>query len=368
MSATELVTNNETSHLDELIKLFSEDTKHIIITSPFLAKNMSSILDNINFQKIETFELITTFKPKDKEQLTKPFSIKQIFDYFKNNNIKTELKIHISNELHGKAYISKRTKQNAAIVTSANLTTNGLTKNKEWGILTEDNRIIDKLENEIFESIEYCDLTYNQICKAVLFAKQYESEHPDWIAMPDIFSDILESVYSVDDKNNSNTQYFLKPIGTSEYPINIEDKTDYSHTHENLHFSKKGIPKSIRKGDCVIVYAIPAGAVVSYYKVTGGAQKSTLNEIKLEPWKERWPWFVESRNISPRYGEVWWRHNIKYKDLLKEFLNKHPETPATYAGGRTLGTLNFGSDNVHITKEFGEFLISKINSQIEETS
>jgi len=177
----------------------------------------------------------------------------------------------------------------------------------------------------------------------------------------DIISDILESVYSVEDVSNNDPQYFLKPVGVTESPILLEDQRDFSELHQNLHFSKRK-PKGVRKGDVLITVAVTAGALLSYFKVTGGLQEVTEDEILRDSWKERWPWYMEGRNLSPKFGAQWWIHNIQRKDVFNEFLELYPGIPVTSAGGFSLGTLNYGGDKVKITKEFGDFLISKIEN------
>jgi hypothetical protein len=202
-----------------------------------------------------------------------------------------------------------------------------------------------------------------EIKRACLFADQYNRDHLDWGKKPDIFSDILDKVYSVEDESNTNPQYFLKPVGVSESPILLEDEKEFTDLHENLHFSKKK-PKGVRKGDVLITVAVTAGSLLSYYKVTGGLQEVTQEEVARDRWKERWPWYMEGRNLSPQFGGEWWVHNIQRKDALNEFLEKYPGVPVTSAGGFSLGTINYGGDKVKITKEFGDFLISKIKDAI----
>lgn len=343
--------------------LVGDEADRLVIASPFLASDITSLLLELSFGKIHLFELITTFKPKDAEQLTKPFVLKELFEYFSNNHPKTKLQIHVDNSLHGKIYMATKGQCRKMIVTSANFTRNGLSNNHEWGLSTADDEIIDTVITDLFDSIEYHDVTYTQIKKACLFAEQYNKDHPDWVKKPDIFSDILESVYSVEDESNTNPQYFLKPMGVSESPILLEDERDFSGLHENLHFSKRK-PKGVRKGDVLITVAVTAGSLLSYYKVTGGLQEVTQEEIARDSWKERWPWYMEGRNLSPQFGGQWWVHNIQRKDALYEFLEKHPGVAVTSAGGFSLGTLNYGGDKVKITKEFGDFLISKIEGAI----
>ncbi len=365
MAEVFIISNTTGNHLDKLKALYKSATDRIVIVSPFLAANISALLKEFDFSGVNTLELITTFKPADAEQLTKPRVLKEFLDFFKSKYHKMKVKVHVDNHLHGKLYLSLSGNKKSLILSSANFTRSGLSDNHEWGLSLDDNAIIDTLVEEVFDSIGYFDVTYNQIVKACLFAEQYAKNFPDWTRKPNISSDILESVYSVDDTKNTEPKYFLKPIGHSDSPILLEEMRDFSDLHQNLHFSKRK-PQGVRKGDYVITTAVGPGSLLSYFKVTGGLQHVTDDEIKRDGWKERWPWYMEGRNQSPEFGGQWWVHNIRRQDALNEFLQKHQRTPVTYAGGYGLGTINRGNDKVRITKEFGDFLISQIEGAIKE--
>lgn len=359
MAEIRMVSNSGINHLGELKKLFQSNAERLIIASPFLATNISKLLTEFSFSEIKLIELITTFKPSDPEQLTKPKILKEFFEYFTSNHPNIKIKLHVDNHLHGKLYISMHGSNRSLILGSANFTRNGLCNNHEWGVFIEDDAVIDSIVDDLFDSIEYQDVTYHQISKACLFAEQYTSEHPDWTKTPDVVSDILERIYTVEDSGNTDPQYFLKPIGHTELPILLEEQHDFSDLHQNLHFSKK-MPKGVKKGDIVITTAIGAGSLLSYFKVTGGLHHATEEEISKDEWKERWPWYMEGRNQSTQFGGEWWVHNIRRQDALNEFLERYPGVPVTYAGGFGLGTISRGNDKVKITREFCKFLISKI--------
>ncbi len=363
MPEVNMVSNTEGSHLDELKTLFYLNATRLIIVSPFLASNFKKLLEEFNFDNIESIELVTTLKPKDPEQLTKPYLLKEYFEYFKNKHPKIKIQLHVDNYLHGKIYISTNKENHIAILGSANFTRNGLCKNHEWGVKLNDYDVICNIIEDLFNSIEYPDVTYNQIKKACLFADHYRKEYPEWIKKPDIVSDILETIYAVDDSSNTEPKYFLKPIGHSESPVLLEDQRDFSDLHQDLHFSKKR-PKGVGKGDIVITVAVGGGALLSYFKVTGALHQATDDEIAVDLWKERWPWYMEGRNQSEKFSREWWVHNIQRRDALNEFLKNNPKIPVTFAGGYNLGTLNRGNDKVRITKEFGDFLISKIENSV----
>lgn len=357
-----LVSNITGEHKKCIQELLSFDKSEFIIVSPFLASEMEAFLDEFDFKNLRCIDLITTFKPKDTEQLTKPFQLKTFLSYFKNRYPQIKVSIHVNNDLHGKLYISK-SHEKRMIVTSANFTRNGMSINHEWGIILKNEDVIEAALEEVYSGIDYAEISAHQIDKACLFAEGNIKENPHWNKKPVITSDILKSVYSDFSSENSDPKFFLKPIGTSENPITLAGQQDFSGLHQKLHFSKKK-PLGVRKGDYIITTAVGAGSLLSYFKVTGSIQLVAEEQIRKEPWLERWPWFVEGRNHSTNFGRCWWEHNLKRQSLLEEFKDKFPGVPVTHAGGFSLGTINMGNDKVRITKEFADFLIGKIQ-QVE---
>ena len=47
---------------------------------------------------------------------------------------------------------------------------------------------------------------------------------------------------------------------------------------------------------------------------------------------------------------------------MDEFLTKYPGKHMTAVGTDTIGALKWGRDKLHITKDFGMFIIEKIDS------
>ncbi|MGL1919792.1 MAG: phospholipase D family protein [Hyphomicrobiales bacterium] len=359
-----LTSNIVENHKDSVQKILSECDDGFVIVSPFLASKMDSFLDEFDFSGVQRLDMITTFKGRDVEQLTKPFQLRNFLNYFKNNYPKMKVYIHINNKLHGKLYISAALIKKM-IVTSANFTMNGMHKNHEWGVVVEDPDIVKEALEEVLESIEYPELTLNQLNKACMFAEANIKVNPDWEQKIKITSDILKSVYSDADPQNDDPQYFLKPIGHTKKPITLDGRENFSNLHQELHFAKR--PSGVRKGDFIITTAVGAGSLLSYFRVTGGIQEVTRKQLENNLELKRWPWFVEGRNNSVKFGKAWWLHNIRRQDILEEFKNLYPGTTVTFVGGFGLGTIKMGNDKVRISQEFGKFLINRI-IEFEELS
>ncbi|EGQ7791303.1 hypothetical protein ICR45_003438 [Vibrio cholerae] len=353
-----LLSNINNSQIENLKLIIKENNNKLVIVSPYLADDMKLFLDNFDFSLVKTIELITTFKPRDIEQISKPYQLKDFFEYFNDKYPNVTSKIHVCNSLHGKLYFSI-SKRKELIITSSNFTVNGMFNNEEWGVRINDDSIVEQALDEVYGVIEYPDVTYFQVKRACQFAEVYSKKNPQWDNKPEVMYDILDSVYSDTDKDNKNPKYFLKPIGYKEDPVTLDEKRDFSKLHQNLHFSKK-MPKSVKKGDVIITTAVGAGSLLSYFKVTSSIQMVTQEQIKNEPWAARWPWFLEGKNNSTEFGSKWWLYNLRRQDLLAEFREKYPSEPVTYAGGFTLGTINMGNDKVRLSEKFAKFLISKI--------
>ncbi|KZZ63088.1 hypothetical protein [Oleiphilus sp. HI0128] len=73
------------SHLSDIKKQLEDQPTGFIVVSPFLANDMNDLLSEFDFSSLESFTLITTFKPNDPEQLTKPFQLRSVFQYFETN-------------------------------------------------------------------------------------------------------------------------------------------------------------------------------------------------------------------------------------------------------------------------------------------
>ncbi len=353
-----LLSNTNNLQAEHLKRIIQNCGDRVIIVSPYLADDMKSFLNHFDFSSTKKIELITTFKPRDIEQIKKPFQLRDFYSFFDEKHPNITCKVHIDNNLHGKLYFSLGINKEL-MLTSGNFTTNGIFNNHEWGVLIKDASLIEDALNQVFDLIEYPDVTRFQVERACQFADVYLGNNPHWIEKDSISYDILSSVYSDSDSNNYETKYYLKPIGHKDSPITLDDRRDFSDLHQNLHFSKKK-PKGIKKGDVIITTAIGAGSLLSYFKVTSGLQSVTDSQVKINPWMERWPWYLEGKNNSVNFGRKWWEYNLRRQDMLSEFHDKYPGMSVTYAGGLTLGTINMGSDKVQLSEVFAKFLISKI--------
>ena len=354
------ISNLERNHFSIIAEQFENELREVIFVSPFLANNLTKLFKDVSSISIERAILVTTFKPNDPEQLTKPSQLKSFFNWVKINLPNATPTIHIDNYLHGKIYIFKGEKEKA-IVTSANLTRNGLYQYHEWGVLIENINIINQIESEILEHVDYLHLTEAMVTKMEMFADFYSRNNHEIISgeLSKFRSDICDDVYNEARNTDHEPRYWLKPIGVTEKPILKEDQVDFSDLHQHLAFSKKGTG-NIRAGDILITVGVGCACILSYFEVIGTPVEATYEEKLEDPDKKRWPWSIEGRCLSQNYGAKWWLYDLNRIQLLQQYIELYPSKPVTKSGGKTLGTLNFGNDKVELTTHFAKYLIEEI--------
>lgn len=146
----------------ELFEIIIPQCSKLLVASPFLMDDFKPFFKDINIQNIE-FELITTCKPQGYEQLVKPFQIKNFGLTIEKFSSKYPT-MHLINNLHSKIYLFYIDGSRVlGIVTSANFTNSGLTNNHETGVILSDTKILESLELDIRDNLEYINLTKKQI-------------------------------------------------------------------------------------------------------------------------------------------------------------------------------------------------------------
>lgn len=146
----------------ELLEVIIPKCNKVLIASPFLMNDFKQFFASIDIKNIK-FELITTCNPKGAEQLTKPFQIMNFGLTIKEHTTKWS-DIHLISSLHSKIYLFyKNDSIVLGVVTSANFTNNGLSCNHETGVVLSDNKILNDLEVDIRNNLEYIKLSESQV-------------------------------------------------------------------------------------------------------------------------------------------------------------------------------------------------------------
>ena len=336
-----IVSNSSTSNHGETFLALCQKADELLMVSPFCYSDFSDFAEALEVAgSIHRVQFITTLK-KD-EVVGK---IDALLSFSKEmNRIKVQWELRIDNHLHGKIYIFKKDgDQFAGIITSANLTHNGMAANHEWGCVIEDEQMLAFIEKQVIDDapIQLTESILEEI-KERAKMKYPEGVKKEPVATIDI-EDILHPFQIPQD-----IRIFIKPVGVSSNPIY---EGDFSKDTD-MYFSKKR-PNAVRVGDILITYAVGGRKIMGAYKV------------KSEPqWDEdrdpRWPWYVESDCLTPCLANRKWA-DIGYHvtGVAKEYAEEF-DKPISHTGRKNLNALNIGWDRVQLDEEYGRYLLGKI--------
>lgn len=345
-----IISNLQIENHYQTINNLLKSSDELLIVSPYLSYDMGTLLGGFDsIEHIKKFTLVTTLINKSEDLISKSKSLSSYIDFFQIQ--KGEWKIHINNKLHGKIYLFKKNDQIfSGIITSANMSDNGMRFNHEWGVVISDIDSLKALEREIFSTIEKHDLTIENIIELYLEVEKYEENNP--IAPSKINLDISKILKNVSFSTiPPDIRIFLKPIGAAEDPVLQSER--FEKSLDNLHFSKRK-PVSVRKNDILICYGVGTSKLLSYFEV--------MSDILYDENENRWPYYVIGKNLSPEFGKKWNDHELYINQLADTFKLNYSNIPITNVGGFTLGALNFGADKILLTNEFGNYLINSIKN------
>lgn len=349
------------NHL-EVISFLIEKSDYVSITSPFIMQEFDDYFSSLSIENTK-FELVTSCSPKGNEQLTKPFQIKNFANVIQEKTNKWP-DIHLNQNLHSKIYLFYKNKKNiCAIVTSANFTYSGLSKNHETGILTTNENIVKQLEEEKKRSLDFVSLRDNQIemlcttVKTIQNNKRHLEKQEDIdIGLNNIISKYCTpSAMNKDIKLRDGSKYFITVSGVSEKPILPEDKRKITEPQTTISFSKE--PRGMRLGDCLLEVAVGGKCFLSYYAVASMVYERTEKEKQDNKDHARWPYYVYANNLSLNYGESWYENPYYYDEVIKDFKNNYPDLHVTPTGKDSIsGAISFGSSYFKVTNEFGKYV------------
>jgi hypothetical protein len=145
-------------------------------------------------------------------------------------------------------------------------------------------------------------------------------------------------------------QFWIKPWG---YPGQLVDKRErFDDLDIHLNFAKQ--PVGINAGDILFVHRINAAKLACVAKAVTPPRELKPLEIMREPKLKRWPWVIEGKNLTPKFGR-WWQHcSLKTFALAAEYSRLNPSEQVN------LGSLNHGNDKLRVPEAFARFLIEAI--------
>jgi len=353
-----------TNHKELFLWLLAASDECLLV-SPFLASDFEKLLSQVSLIG-KSIELISTCASRGDDQLSKPYSLKSFGDLVKAQTGQWPT-IGLDQKLHSKVYVFRKDGcPFAGIVTSANLTESGLARNNETGILLQSEESLVKLEDGCRSELDYVSLAEWQIEKLCQTADVVSRDFPS-SGNREIGLTAMLNNYATPSAGNRSTElrssatYFIKVSGVRDRPILPEHRTAIDEPHCKLTFAKE--PKGLKLGDCLLEVAVGGACFLSYYACASSVWVFTSEEQKMDADHERWPYYIYANNLSLNYGTTWFEQPIYYDQLVKEFKRDNPTIAVTKAGkDHFKGAIQMGHSYIKVTKEFGEYVKSKIDS------
>lgn len=349
-----VVNNSRGNHIEEVKELLANSNKALIV-SPFISLTVIDKMKNWLTSGFHELTLITMLKEKDPDQLRKVPVLIELFRLKKTRGF--HLAVKIDNQLHGKVYIGMRDENfTGAIVTSANFTDNGLENNHEWGIFFNDQKEISNIHQQIVK-----DASLELTEKALMKMKQWIDDNPkEDVKSPSIdvsFIDMIEKPIV----NKASLTYWLKPLGRDHKPV--PDTAFYGDARHLITFSKRGRPTGIKEGHVVIAYSIITMQLISVFVAGDDKDRGELTQFSI-PGDEKWPYYIWCDNETSQYGANWPKMELTLHTLREEFQRQQPASTVLPSGNK-LKALQWGSDHVKATPEFGKFVVEKMKERMK---
>lgn len=259
---------------------------------------------------------------------------------------------------HPKVYVLRKGANYVGFVGSGNCTAGGFGRNVEVAIRTEDQALCKVL----VEQIEEWYAAGYVVDDAFLarYAKEFEQKaqrgREEVRGALNVYAE-LHGYSPLLDALNEQSVIWLKPIGTTEEPVSTVHRFDGAI--EELNFSKKR-PSGVRQGHILVTYGVGVNRVLSVFEVITDPEEASAEQKRAEPWRERFPWSLLGRNLTPRLGRDWNQIGLDKGALKDEFLRAHPTGSITQAGGQNYNALRQGNDKIRLSNEFGRFVIARI--------
>lgn len=336
-----VIRNSSTSTHSEWFFCLCGKADEIVMASPFCYSDFADFANSVKGTGfVGKVVFITTAKNDEIGR-----KIDSLLSFRKEmERIGVQWVLRVDNRLHGKIYIFKNSGQPfAGIITSANLTHNGMIVNHEFGVQIDDVPLLEKLETQLVASALDI-LSAEQLAEIKdRVQKQYLSGIQEMQPTMVIIDDIVHG-YKVPE----GIRIFIKPVGVSTEPPPTGDFA----TATDMYFSTR-YPRAVRIGDILIAYAVGNRRIIGAYTVTS-------KPIWKENGYPRWPWYVTSDCLTPNLSNCKWEKECLFvTQIANNYVNDFNQ-PLTYAKGKTLGALNRGSDKVRLDNNYGHYLLSMV--------
>jgi hypothetical protein len=163
-------------------------------------------------------------------------------------------------------------------------------------------------------------------------------------------------------RDTSNRQFWLKPWGSSKFPEHPSAQPGtqfFADPKLEIAFAKTKNPPPVQERDIFLVYHIKmphmeAPSLVCVTEAGTAPSYTTLEQIRNEEWRKKYPWSIYARNLTPTFGSKWSNYSLNPFSLAKEYNACNPSDKVM------LGAINFGATKLRIREDFAKFLLNEI--------
>lgn len=275
----------------------NQDPKTIDIVCPFIQK--AAVQRFVAKGKARTIRVLTRFNLRDfGEGVSDPDALRLLLEY--------GAAIRGVRHLHTKLYIVGRT----ALITSANLTAAALSRNHEFGCISDDTSVLARCQS-YFDGLwdrAKPNLTQHKIDRwDEKLAKYLASSptRPDQSALGDEGADVglnEDSTFAFPAAQDSNLGFvklFGKGTDRAELSMAVIDEIDRCGSHWACAYPKGKRPQNVRDGAIMFLARITKdpndirifGRAIGMAHVPG-RDDATDAEVAERSWKDAWPHYV----------------------------------------------------------------------------
>jgi len=151
-------------------------------------------------------------------------------------------------------------------------------------------------------------------------------------------------------------QFWLKPVGLADRPLERQPEV-WPEDEIEILFAKDHA--NVAVGDVLIAYRVGVAKVIFIAERLPATHAAQRDEQISQESRQRYPYSLTARNLTPTYGMRWSQFNIKPLTLAKEYQPLHPEEPAG------VGPLYHRSDRARIAHWLGKLLIQLVQETTE---
>jgi hypothetical protein len=232
--------------------------------------------------------------------------------------------------LHSKLYVIG----NRVIVTSANLTESALTKNHEFGFVSDDEAVLGKC-CDYFESLWQKSAGDLELSKVLA----WETSIENYLATAPMFSrkrlgdegadvELLSApVQGLPGWFGDSDQWFVKFFGQSNRraarTARVYDEVKISGCHWACTYPKGKRPRQVSDGAIMLIARLVKNPedIIIYGRAVGmkhvpGRDDASPDDIALRDWKGKWPHYIRVHNPEFIAGSL--SNGISMKEMMSE--------------------------------------------------